>query len=104
MLVLVSFLLIISLALNIILVWYVRRLIQSMLPLHDDATEVQGVLRDFLEHVQGVYELPLFYGDPTLKALLEHSREATNQLESFRSSFVFEEEKKEIEEYDEEGT
>jgi len=93
-----------SLALNGVLIWYIRKLIQSIAPLHEGALEVRSILEEYLEHVQGVYELPLFYGDPTLKDLLEHSKEATERLQTFQSSFIFEEEKKEIGEYDEEGT
>ena len=93
-----------SLALNGVLIWYIRKLIQSIAPLHESALEVRSILEDYLEHIQGVYELPLFYGDPTLKDLLEHSKETTERLEAFQNSFIFEEEKKEIGEYDDEGT
>jgi hypothetical protein len=95
-----------SLSLNGVLIWYIRKLIQSIAPLHEGALEVRSILEDYLEHVQGVYELPLFYGDPTLKDLLEHSKEATGRLKAFQNSFIFEQENEEgeDEDYDEERT
>ena len=80
----------VSVALNMLLVWYIRRVMSQSSLIHNVTSDMLGALEDFSEHVNRVYELPLFYGDETLKELLEHSKELVQNIELYRSGFIFE--------------
>ena len=82
-----------SASINIILVWYVRRIIREIVPLHENAGVMLEELEDFCEHVEGITELPVFYGDPTIKGLLQYSRAAADSIRVYREGFIFENEK-----------
>ena len=98
MLVLMTFLFLVSLAINIVLVWYVRRVMLEIAPLHQRTLDLREQLEEYTQHVEGVYELPTFYGDQTIQGLLDHSRDITTQIQNFGTGFIFESEGEEFEE------
>ena len=81
MFVLITFLLLISLVLNVVLVWYIRRVILEIAPLHERTLALRESLEEFAHHVEGVYELPTFYGEPVLLQLLEHTRAIASDVQ-----------------------
>ena len=84
------FILLLSLSLNAVLVWNVRKLLQEIAPLYERTEELANSLEEFCVHVESVYELPSFYGDQTIKDLLEHTKDMSDEANQFRDSFVFE--------------
>ena len=67
-------LLIASFALNVVLVWYSKKMVNDLSDLSLEVEEVVADLNIYHKHVEQVYNLQTFYGDETLKALLSHSR------------------------------
>ncbi len=67
-------LLIISIMLNGLALWFIRSLLSKLLFVSNNLGEVNEVMTSFAEHVEGVYSMETFYGDQTLQGLLEHSR------------------------------
>jgi len=41
------------------------------------------MVESFSEHVSGLYELEMYYGDQTLQGLVEHAQSFNEQLETF---------------------
>jgi hypothetical protein len=66
-------LLILSAALNFLLLWYFRQIVARFLDFQRESTNLTGAIDSYLEHIQRVYELPMFYGDSTIKGLLNHT-------------------------------
>ena len=64
-----------SLACNVVLYLYAKRKISSFLTASEEASQIFALLDAYREHLESVYELPTFYGDETLKSLLDHTRE-----------------------------
>ncbi len=87
----------ISLSLNILLLWYVRQVLTKLWFLADNKDELQQRLNFFEAHLASVYELETFYGDATLEALLEHSRDISEYIKQYEEiySLVQEEEEEE---------
>ena len=80
--------LIISLLLNIFLVWYCRNL---MISLYDVSENMQVLVEEVLlfdAHLNSVHEMETFYGDETLGELLRHSRGLTETLEDFAEIYT----------------
>ena len=90
----INIILILSVFLNIALLWYIREVLTKLWFLADNTDELQQRLKLFAEHVTSVYELEMYYGDTTLEALLEHSKEISEYIKEYEEiySLVHEEE------------
>ena len=76
-----------SLAISIMFFWYNRQVIKNLAYILTNTREFNFILKEFREHLNGVYTKDTFYGDPTLEGLLEHTKdmvsvtdEMTNRL------------------------
>jgi hypothetical protein len=100
---LISVFLIISLLLNILLAWYIKRAVKDLLFVSDNIGDFLGTLSEYLEHIENVYELEVFYGDETLKALLDHTGFIVDQIRNFESVYSLTRYEQEEEQEEEEG-
>ena len=91
MTILISISLFLSLLINVILVWYCRKLTRQFVFFSENIELLQGALQSFDEHLKSIYELEMFYGDDTLEGLLEHSRNLLASVGDFNDSFSIEE-------------
>jgi len=80
----------VSVITNIVLFWYIRRVMGRSSLMHEVTNDMLVALEDFSEHVDQVNELPLFYGDETIKGLLNHSKEIVTYVKEYGDGFVFE--------------
>ena len=78
-------LLIISVSLNVILVWYIKRLIQEFKFISNNVDDTTEALDNFVEHLEKLYELETYYGDETLKRLIVHSKETLEEIKGFET-------------------
>ena len=78
-------LLVISISLNVIFVWYIRKLMQEFTYMSDNVEKTAGVLSTFTEHLEKLYELETYYGDESLKSLIEHSKQVLEDIKGFET-------------------
>ena len=78
-----SAILLVSLILNIGVFVYARSAITRLLFVSDELGDLQEMIGSFAAHVKAVYELESFYGDDTLRHLLDHAISFDQQLETF---------------------
>tara|TARA_R110002012_G_scaffold232289_1_gene405053 strand:- start:247 stop:564 length:318 start_codon:yes stop_codon:yes gene_type:complete len=78
-----SAILAISIVLNIGIFTYARAVLSQLLFVSEELGDLQTMTNAFAEHVASVYELETFYGDETLKSLLDHAISFNEQLETF---------------------
>jgi predicted PurR-regulated permease PerM len=81
-----SFLLLIlaaSLIVHGAVVWYVINLMRQIRYYDEELTENITVITNFTNHLRSVYELETFYGDETLRHLLEHAQDLTSVFEQY---------------------
>ena len=79
---------IVSVFLNIFLVWYCRNL---MISLYDVSVNMQALVEEVLlfdNHLNSVHEMETFYGDETFRKLIRHSRGLTETLEDFAEIYT----------------
>ena len=75
---------ILSLALNVLLVWYTRKVqVDYILYLRDNLEEFAYMHAQFSEHIEGVYNMEMYYGDQSLSKLLEHSKFVSEQTQQY---------------------
>lgn len=83
----IYFILILSISLNVLLVWYSRKMVVDLSDLSQEVEEIITDLDVYHKHVEQVYNLQTFYGDETLKALLTHSKAVSERVKDFTTLF-----------------
>lgn len=91
----IYFLLFLSVTLNLFLFWFIYRSIIRMSDLVALIEDVQYKINFFSNHIKKVYDLEMFYGDPTLEGLLEHSRDLIQSFEEFNQDYALLDEEEE---------
>jgi hypothetical protein len=100
----IYFLLLLSLSANVVLVWYVRKLLSkywSDVEVRDRFTEMLG---QYAEALSAIYKLEEFYGEETIKKAINQTRfvqEACEEYKKILEAEVSEEESATIEETNE---
>jgi len=69
-----------SAMINVIAIFYVRWLLKTVATINEDISNLDTMVSNFSEHTKSVYELEMFYGDETLKSLMDHARELSDRL------------------------
>ena len=69
-----------SAMINVIAILYVRWLLKTVATINEDISNLDTMVSNFSEHTKSVYELEMFYGDETLKGLMDHARELSDRL------------------------
>ena len=92
--------LVLSLCLNIPMVWYIVKLLRELVDVTSAVEEVFSDIDAFVSHLNGVHELEMFYGDETLGNLLSHSAMLKEEINKYKLSFSLIEETKEKENND----
>ncbi len=76
-----------SIILNIFLVWYIRELLIRFSYIEKNSVFFHRTMLDFQEHLETVYNLPMYYGEDTLKSLMNHAMEVKEITEDFKQMF-----------------
>ena len=74
----------ISLIINGIFIWYTIKVLQKLTYVYDNAETLQDINKSFLEHVNTVHEMEIFYGDETLAGLIRHIKYVVEQYDNFK--------------------
>jgi hypothetical protein len=70
----------ISLILNGILAWYVRKLINQFKDAISSVSELQSLMEEYLGHIKMISEMETYYGDVTIENLLKHTKDMVDNL------------------------
>ena len=70
----------ISLVINGIFAWYIRRLINQFKTAISSITEIQSLMDEYLNHVKMVSEMVSYYGDVTIENLMKHTKDMVDNL------------------------
>ena len=65
--------LVLSVLVNIVLVWFCREQSQRLMYVSQNIDDLLEMVQNYKEHLRKVYSLDMFYGDETLKFLMEHT-------------------------------
>ena len=98
----ITLLALISIIINIFLIFYIRYILEKMLFLTEDIKEFIISIKDFSNHINGVYELEMFYGDETLKSLMNHLELVVKKVKNFRELYIFDNEEEKLKIFNEE--
>ena len=88
--------LVISIGINLGIIMYCRGAITRLLAISEEMSDLKQMIDHFANHITDVYNLDMFYGDETLKFLMEHSTELSKELENFEYLYSLIEEEEEL--------
>ena len=92
-----SLVLLVSLGINILLFVYSRNVAQKLVLISQEIDDMRAAVASFASHEKSVYELEMFYGDQTLKALMDHAVSFRQYMEEFDFIYIPEEEETDAE-------
>ena len=72
---------------NIALGVYARAAIVRLVSVAEELFDLREMSVSLTTHLQSVYDLEMFYGDETLKSLMDHSRSFAEQMDTFEYIF-----------------
>ncbi len=75
--------LLVSIVAHIATVWYMINLLKQVKYYDEELTENITVINNFTNHLKSVYELETFYGDETLRHLLQHAQDLTSVFDQY---------------------
>ena len=81
--IILSAVLTLSVLLNIGMLVYARPAIVRIVSVSEELGDLQQMVNSFAVHLKTVYELDSFYGDETLRGLLEHAISFNDQMDTF---------------------
>tara|TARA_B100000287_G_scaffold345864_1_gene333316 strand:- start:1236 stop:1622 length:387 start_codon:yes stop_codon:yes gene_type:complete len=84
---LIPFLLYLSTVTNFLLLWLLRRTYKQINETNEDMNTLFDNTSSFLEHLERIYGMEMYYGDQTLQGLIEHSREMSNEIIDFQIKY-----------------
>ena len=76
-------LLTVSLVMHAAATWYMINLLRQVKYYDEELTETVTVINNFTNHLKSVYELETFYGDETLRHLLQHAQDLTSVFDQY---------------------
>ena len=80
--------LVISIIINILLVWYIIGLLRKLIFVADSIGDFLGVIAEYQIHLESLYEMEMFYGDETLRGLIDHTSFIVDEIKKFESVYT----------------
>lgn len=78
----------VSILFNMVLMWYIYKLLKNLLDIEDRFLEMKTKLIEFATHLGAINKVESFYGDPTITALVEHMKRLSKNIEEYTQTMV----------------
>ena len=81
--------LIISAAANLLLVWYVVKLLKKFYFISENLADLFLTTKAFQVFVKSMYSMESYHGEPIIRELMEKTRDVGTEMEQFRGIFEY---------------
>ena len=85
---LLIFFLVLSVLINGLLMWYIRKMLTKLLFVSDSIGDLLRSAQAFSSHLSGLHEMEMYYGDETLGSLIRHSKEVVESIKEFEGIYT----------------
>ena len=75
--------LVLSVCVNVLLLWYIRKMLKQLLGVSDNMGNLVEDLASYQNHIQQLYEMEMYYGEPSIKELIVHSSQIIEHVKQF---------------------
>jgi hypothetical protein len=83
----IPFLLYASTLVNMSLGWFVYSLLNRAEDVTEDQEELFSGFYDLADHLKSVHELEMFYGEPVLQDLIDHTKKVVQDIEDYKKVY-----------------
>ena len=80
--------LVLSLAINALLFWYIRKMLTKLLYVSDSIGSLLVSAKNFSNHLDGLHAMEMYYGDETLGSLIKHSKQVIEDIKEFEDIYT----------------
>jgi len=80
--------LVISVSINVLLVWYIKKMLAKLLYVSDSIGDLLTSAKDFSSHLDGLHAMEMYYGDETLGSLIKHSKQVIEDIKEFEDIYT----------------
>jgi hypothetical protein len=77
----------ISVALNVLLIWYGSKMLAKLLYTSDNLGDLYIVCRTYEDFLKKIYEMEMFYGEPILEDLINRTKMVREEIEQFEQIY-----------------
>tara|TARA_R110000824_G_scaffold5670_6_gene26070 strand:+ start:2526 stop:2936 length:411 start_codon:yes stop_codon:yes gene_type:complete len=98
------FLLYLSLIIHGTSFWYLRVLLKELNDYNRDVIEIATTCQQLQSHIASVHEMEMFYGEPVLQELIDHTRQVNDDIDFYAKKYMLDEELDDEEEPDIDNT
>tara|TARA_Y100000310_G_scaffold138499_1_gene137486 strand:+ start:2468 stop:2806 length:339 start_codon:yes stop_codon:yes gene_type:complete len=78
-----------SFLINILLIWYLTRLLQKLLFISENIGDLFLITRDFELFAKNLYTMDTYNGEPLIQELIYRIKDVTHEIEGFRDTFEY---------------
>jgi len=78
-----TILLTVSAVCNVLFLWYIYRFTKWHNYFFDDTAVLFKNLENYRNHVDSLFDMHVYHGEPTIQGLLEHSADITDEVEQY---------------------
>tara|TARA_A100001515_G_scaffold81957_1_gene65059 strand:+ start:3271 stop:3639 length:369 start_codon:yes stop_codon:yes gene_type:complete len=86
---LVNITLVISLLINMLLAWYISKLLKKFIFISDNMSDLFLTTKAFHVFVKDMYSMDSFHGEPVIQELVLRIREVNDEISNFREIFEY---------------
>ena len=80
--------LVLSLLVNCILFWYIRKIVQQLSFGVNYTQQLQGLLEEYSSSLEGMLEMEMYYGDETMIAAVKNTRMVIETCKMYEKSIL----------------
>lgn len=84
----IYFILLISIIFNLLLCWFIYGGLERQAALVALIEDLEYKIDLFSKHLEKVYELPMYYGEPTIENLIQHSKILLSSFKQFNEDYI----------------
>ena len=77
----------VSISVNCALLWYNREAVKKIVFVSDNIGDMMGYFKEFQTHLESIYEMEMFYGDETIKGLIDHTKFMVDHIQDFEEVY-----------------
>ncbi len=67
--------------------WYIRKMLGKLLYISDSIGTLLVSSKNFSGHLEGLHSMEMYYGDQTLSALIDHSKQVIEDIKEFEDIY-----------------
>lgn len=83
---------ILSLAVNVVFIWYVRKLIKQFADAIDNIANFQDFIDEYQAHLDTLLSMERYENEPTLENLLKHTKDISSKIKEVGNPFSLQQE------------